>query len=314
MNQKRKIYTIMKILYQTTRCFCHNRTMDDDQKCSLYSLVFKIQEVDSVLKQKSGNYDLSEVQILGIQNSLLSGRYNFSPLRLYSEYGDSPRSNSKPSFLVEPSNPADLVVIGALGAILIDALSLTSYFRNTCFSTYKGFCPLSHYHSTIQEWRGVETLLRLNCSNSYITFPRSRLLEKVKTIVHNEQLVDLIKSFCNLPIVDDTGRVLYLNTCFPPMIFIGDTLLNIILDDIDHEMGKLIPKQNFARMQHEILIPIFDKDNDGLYTTVLDALFNQCHFIAPAIERAVRGGEPIPFSGGIIHINEDGQILIQSDG
>lgn len=30
----------------------------------------------------------------------------------------------------------------------------------------------------------------------------------------------------------------------------------------------------------------------------------------PAIERALRGGEPIPFSGGLIHINEDGQILI----
>lgn len=298
---------------QTTRSYCQNRTMDDVKKCSLYSLIFEINEVYAVLKQNYGNYDLSEVELLGIQNSLLSGRYHFSPLRLVIEYGASPRSNSTPTFSVEPSNTADQVVIGALGAILIKELGRTSFFKGVCYSTYKedGFNSLSHYLSTIQEWREVDALLRLNCSNSAITFPRSRLIEKVKTIIHSEQLVHLIISFCNLPIVDNMDRVISVKTCFPPMIFIGEILLNIILSDIDHEMEKRFPK--LARLQHEILIPIFGKDNDGMYNTALDEIFNQSYFMAPVIERAVRGGEPIPFSGGFIHINEDGQILIQSD-
>ena len=91
------------------------------------------------------------------------------------------------------------------------------------------------------------------------------------------------------------------------MIFIGEIILNIILGDIDYEMEKRLPKQNYARLPHSIFIPIFSKNNDGSYNTALDEIFNQCHFMAPPIERSYRGGEPIPFSGGLIHINEDGR-------
>ena len=88
-----------------------------------------------------------------------------------------PGSNSTPTFSVGPSNRKDHVVIDADGAILIDELGRSSHFFKFSFSTYKekGLDSQSHYHLTIQEWRGVKTLLRLNCSNSAITFPRSRL-------------------------------------------------------------------------------------------------------------------------------------------
>lgn len=53
----------------------------------------------------------------------------------------------------------------------------------------------------------MDALLKLNCSNSINMFSRSRLIEKVRPIVHNDDnLVKLISSFCNLPIVDNMGR------------------------------------------------------------------------------------------------------------
>lgn len=298
---------------KTSRTYCMNRTMDDEQKCSLYSLVFHINEVVSVIKKCIEGYDLSKFYLLGLQNSILSGRYHFAPLRLVIETEDthSPWSNSKPYLSVVPSNTEDHVVIGALGALLVQELKRSTYLSKSCISTYKGKDYLYTYHSTILEWRGVEALLRLNCSKSYITYPRSRLLEKVKTLLNNEQVVDLIKCFCNLSIIDNMDRVHSLNTCFPPMIFIGEIRLNRILDDIDQEMAKRLPKQNYARLQHEILIPIFGEDKDGLYNTTLDEIFHQCNFMPPEIKRAVRGGDPIPFSGGLIHINEDGEISIK---
>lgn len=59
------------ILHQTTRTYCSNK------EYSLYSLVFKLNEVHSVFKTSDNNY-LSEVGLLSIQNSLLFGSYSFS--------------------------------------------------------------------------------------------------------------------------------------------------------------------------------------------------------------------------------------------
>ena len=93
----------------------------------------------------------------------------------------------------------------------------------------------------------------------------------------------------------------------------GEILLNILLDDIDQEIKKQFPNMNYVRLDHEILIPLYGENFDCLYTMVLEPLFLKLHFMPPTIERAERGGEPIQFSGGLIHIHEDGQIRIQSD-
>lgn len=45
-------------------------------------LVFEINDVNALFKKNDYNYELSEGDILGIQNSLLSRNYNFGPLCL----------------------------------------------------------------------------------------------------------------------------------------------------------------------------------------------------------------------------------------
>lgn len=61
-------------------------------ECYLHRLVFEIKEVYALFKKDDDNYELSEGDILGIQNALLSGNYHFSPLRLVR--GSKPGSNS----------------------------------------------------------------------------------------------------------------------------------------------------------------------------------------------------------------------------
>jgi len=57
------------VLHQTNRSYSINRTMDDDQNYSHYSLVLKLNDVNSVFKKNYGDdYDLSEVALLGLQN------------------------------------------------------------------------------------------------------------------------------------------------------------------------------------------------------------------------------------------------------
>lgn len=112
----------------------------------MFSLVFEINNVYAVFKQNDSNYDLSEEDILGIQNALLSGNYHFSPLRLV--------RGSNIAFDVEASL-ADEVVIGALCAILIQELGLSSDFRKSCYSTYTKERSFHHYLDTIPEWSDI---------------------------------------------------------------------------------------------------------------------------------------------------------------
>lgn len=154
----------------------------------------------------------------------------------------------------------------------------------------------------------MEALLQLDCSKSVISFSRSRLIEKVRTIVHyDDNIVKLISSFCNLPIVDNMGRDFSHNSGVPPLTFIAEILFNIILDDIDQKIEDRLPNLKYARFQHEIFIPIFNKFNELDYYKALNEIFHECNFISPTFERAVRGGDPIPFSGGFILINNEGK-------
>lgn len=135
----------------------------------------------------------------------------------------------------------------------------------------------------------MDALLKLNCSNSINMFSRSRLIEKVRPIVHNDDnLVKLISSFCNLPIVYNMGRNFSIKTA--PLTFIAEILFNIILDDIDQVViEERFPKLKYARFQHSIFIPIFNKDKEQYYYNALNEIFNKCNLPSPNIERAVRG-------------------------
>ena len=75
------------------------------------------------------------------------------------------------------------------------------------------------------------------------------------------------------------------------------------MDDIDQTIEERLPKLKYARFLNEIFIPIFNKVNNIELYAALNDIFKECNFTSPDIEHAVRGGDPIPFSGGTIKIN-----------
>lgn len=284
---------------------CSFPNRDDVRKCSIQSLVFEINVVYALFKEKVDGYS-KELDILSIQNLLLSGNYHLSPLCLVRSDDEFPRSNSIPMFLFDFTSLADHLVMCSLGGILIQELNHSSYFRKSCYSAYNSSDrSYIHYINTIQEWVEMEALLILNCGKSITYFSRSRLIEKIRPIVNNDDnLVKLISSFTDLHVVDNKGRyLLSLKAGIPYIPFISEILFDIIMDDIDQTIEERLPKLKYARFLNEIFIPIFNKVNNIELYAALNDIFKECNLTSPDIEHAVRGGDPIPFSGGTIKIN-----------
>lgn len=69
------------------------------------------------------------MELLAIQNVLLGGNYNFSPLRIQLDMKSLTDTKSNgPKIVLEPE-PADVLVIGGLGALLIKELKKSEYFK-----------------------------------------------------------------------------------------------------------------------------------------------------------------------------------------
>lgn len=144
----------------------------------------------------------------------------------------------------------------------------------------------------IQEWRDVDILLRIDCSNAMMTFSRSRLIELITYRILNKKdngFIDLISAFCNLPIYDIIGNDLSIDTGIPPVYYISEVLFNIVLTDIDHKMSERLPKLKYARYLHEIIIEIQDNEMQNKIDRVI-AILKECN-IGHSYELVIRGGE-----------------------
>lgn len=289
-----------------------NQTMDDTRvdvhksESLLNRLILDLNELHAIFMQQFNiKSPISENELFILQNSLMSGTFNFSPLRA--------RESNSSETTVDATSMVDQFVIGALCSILIHELAKSSFFHQKCYSTYlkDDYFLLV---DIIKEWRDLDSLLIVNCNHCVFKFSRSRLIDKILPILnYDDDFVKLISSFCSLQIIDDLGRDLSLKTGVPPMKMIAHILLNIILDDLDREIENKMPKLSFARYQDEILIPIFHKDQDQeLYVyQIINEIFNEMYSFTPKAVRAVRGDKGIPFLSWNISINMDGRCQIE---
>lgn len=76
------------------------------------------------------NESVSESEILAIQNRLISGNYRFSPFDIES---DSESNLLKPYDRKLGVSLNDELVLCVLGAILLQELDKSSYFRQSCY-------------------------------------------------------------------------------------------------------------------------------------------------------------------------------------
>lgn len=64
----------------------------------------------------------------------------------------------------------------------------------------------------------------------------------------------LLSSFCDLPILDSSGKDRSSKTGIPPVVFISYIFFNLFLDDLDREVEVRFPNLQDARFQHEMFI------------------------------------------------------------
>lgn len=74
-----------------------------------------------------------------------------------------------------------------------------------------------------------------------------RLIEKVKSVVKDELLAKLLSSFCDLPILDSSGKDWSVKTGIPPVVFISSIQKNLFIDDLDREVEVRFPNLQYAR-------------------------------------------------------------------
>lgn len=71
------------------------------------------------------------------------------------------------------------------------------------------------------------------------TLCRKRLVDKIKPLIDDQFVLNLVDSFLHSPIQDKKGRNLALNGGIPPVRFLHPVLFNFFLDDVDRDFAEI---------------------------------------------------------------------------
>ncbi|XAR51024.1 hypothetical protein NMG60_11005522 [Bertholletia excelsa] len=190
-----------------------------------------------------------------IQEKIVSGLYVLSPLQvkfikkedlthfLHDTLLECPdimfKTNSDMIYVVMPHKDDVLVLMGL--ALMLFRLS----------------------HGCIPKDGKVKRLYRIDLTASLSTMERSLILDRVKPLVGDGSVYELISSFLDLPIIDDDGNVRS-DISFgviPPVGEITRVLFNIVLmDTFDREFPNKFPGITFYRFIHEVYISTREYD------------------------------------------------------
>ncbi|XAR56186.1 hypothetical protein NMG60_11036564 [Bertholletia excelsa] len=192
---------------------------------------------------------MSRYRLALIQQKIVFGLYVLSPLQfLHDTLLECPdimfKTYSDMIYVVMPDKDDVLVLMG---------LSLM------LFHLSHGRMPKDGYRFE----NDVKRLYRIDLTASLSTMERSLILDRVKPLVGDGSIYELISSFLDLPIIDDDGNVRSDN-CFgviPPVGEITRVLFNIVLmDTFDREFPNKFPGITFYRFIHEIYISTREYD------------------------------------------------------
>jgi len=98
-------------------------------------------------------------------------------------------------------------------------------------------------------------LLVFDLSNWISFLSRKRIVDKIKPLIDDEFILNLVNSFLHSPILDMKGKNLAYEK-IPPVRFLRPLLFHFFLDDLDRKILSKLPNWTFARFYHHMLIPI----------------------------------------------------------
>lgn len=276
--------------------------------CDIPSLIYEMEKAFTSLvhlASDSGSvYDLTYNDFDVMKKKLLSGNYTFSPLKLLMH-----KCSTSGSFFVNvEASLEDELVLYSIDILLRIELRQSSYLSKSCSCTYSESIGLMHLFREMENQNGLESILFMDSFNSIMNFSRERLLEKVKAIVNNHDIYQLIECFCNLPLFnDETGNDYSVKTGIPPLKLIGGVLFDIILDDIDRDLTSELPNIQYYRHQHIFLFTFTDLNEMNNCIGSINEIFHKNHFIPPITQVALKGGSSIDYSTTIISISDAGK-------
>lgn len=256
--------------------------------------------------------------VYAIQHLLLRNEYVYSGL-LVQENNQSqlvPHTNYEVHACI-----ADQLVLRGVGVLLTREVLQSSYLRSQCYTQY---CiePFNNkpwkieYFNPILKMDKLKGIILCDCSNSITELNREIMLEKVrKEVVKDDLFFDLIKEYCDLPLIGHDGLIyLTLERGIPPVKEIDSVLYNIYLDDIDAEIEKA--QLVFVRFLHVYLFFIPDFcDMDHIYS-VINGIFIKNEFLFPVAKFVYKDSNSFTYSNFTISVGSDVKcsVIIDKNG
>lgn len=108
----------------------------------------------------------------------------------------------------------------------------------------------------IKSWSNLRGLFVIDLSRYSSILCRRRLMDKIKPLIEDPFILNLIERFLHSPVLDNAGKNLALKGGIPPVRFLHSILFNFFLDEMDRNFLSKFPGATFARFSHQMVIPI----------------------------------------------------------
>lgn len=124
----------------------------------------------------------------------------------------------------------------------------------------------------IRSWSNLRLLFVIDLSIYSHILCIKRLLDKIKPLIEDQFILNLIENFLHSPVLNKAGKNI-LKGGIPPVRFLHSILLNFFLDDIDRHFLSKFPGATFARFSHQLLIPIGTEKSRNIRIRDLEKAF-----------------------------------------
>lgn len=267
------------------------------------SLVQLSEDIDFIYNdlKSTRHFNMSQEELIALQQMLLSGFYTISPLRLRRIRRDDlkdfllamlpdfpditfyPSSDSDFYIVVFPSKKEDALVFMVL------AIHLYRYtFGSVPENNYRLIDRVDQFYSSIKKMGKANKLHLINMDGGEV-FPDCRVLDVVKSFVGaNSVCYKLVSSFLKLDTLDEEGRKVHFYG-IPVMGDITRVLFNLAFFEFDKRLRQMYPGIVYERFIGMVFIAstddirIDDYQLYEIYDMILDiGLTGEIDYIVPA--------------------------------
>lgn len=137
-----------------------------------------------------------------------------------------------------------------------------------------------YFLAEITNWSNLKVLFVIDFSKFSKILCRKELVDKIKPLIDDQFILNLVNSFLHSPILDKEGRNRALDRGIPPVRFLLPLLFNFFLDKMDRNFSSKFPDWTFARFYHQMFVPIGTGISRDCRITEEILIFLQNAFIA----------------------------------